>query len=71
MSSATRLIVMVFFVLIGWSLLSLGLDYRADKEVSQTMKLPFYPVIFALAVAFLTQAFQFLLDIVKTWRKHE
>jgi TRAP-type C4-dicarboxylate transport system permease small subunit len=70
-NSATRLLAMVFFILIAWSLFSMGLDYKAGKEVSQTMKVPFYPVIFALAAAFLTQAFQFLLDILKIWRRHE
>lgn len=73
MEATTRLFVMVFFIFIGWSLISMGLEYHAAKEVSPTMKLPLYPVIFTLAGAFLVQAVQFLLDILKIYKgeKHE
>jgi len=62
---ATRLLAMAFFALIGWGLISMGIDYRAANEVSQTMKIPFYPVAIGLGVAFVIQAFQFLFDSVR------
>ena len=68
----TRLLAMAFFALIGWGLISMGIDYRAANEVSQTMKIPFYPVAIGLGAAFMIQAFQFLLDSVRIcWRDHE
>jgi TRAP-type transport system small permease protein len=62
----TRLLAMLFFIFIAWSLLSMGWDYRAAKEVSPSMKLPLYPVFAFFGAAFLIQAFQFLLDLLKT-----
>ena len=62
----TRFLAMLFFIFVAWSLLSMGLDYRAAKEVSPSMKLPLYPVFAFFGAAFLIQAFQFLLDVLKT-----
>jgi hypothetical protein len=50
----------------------MGMDYRAAKEVSPSMKLPLYPVFFFLGGSFLIQVVQFLLDVLKTFgRSHE
>lgn len=65
MYGTTRLLVMIFFIFTAWSLLAMGMDYRAANEVSPSMKLPLYPVFFFLGGAFLVQAVQFLLDIFK------
>jgi TRAP-type C4-dicarboxylate transport system permease small subunit len=67
MNGITRFLVMVFFIFVAWSLLSMGMDYRAAREVSPSMKLPLYPVFFFLGGAFLVQVVQFILDIVKTF----
>lgn len=70
MAFATRVLALAFFALIGWGLISMGIDYRAAHEVSQTLKVPFYPVAIALGAAFLIQAFQFLLDALRICGGH-
>lgn len=67
MKATTRIMVMAFFVLVGCSLIYMGIDLRSTHEVSQTLKLPYYPVAFGLGVSFLIQAGQFLLDIVEIY----
>jgi TRAP-type C4-dicarboxylate transport system permease small subunit len=61
----TRIVVLLFFILIGWSLVSMGMDLHKTKEVSATLKVPYYPVAFGLGIAFLIQSVQFLLDVIK------
>jgi TRAP-type C4-dicarboxylate transport system permease small subunit len=68
-NAATRLMAMLFFALIGSSLTSIGLDLHTTKEVSQTLKVPYYPVAFGLGLAFLIQAAQYFLDIFKYLRR--
>jgi len=65
MNGVTRFLVMVFFLFAAWSLFSMGLDYRAAKEVSPSMKLPLYPVFFFLGGSFLIQVVQFSLEVLK------
>lgn len=64
MNITTRIMAMFFFILAGSSLIYMGIDLRSSNEVSQTLKLPYYPVAFGLGLGFLIQAWQFLLDIV-------
>lgn len=64
MDTTTRVMAMLFFILAGSSLVYMGTDLRSSHEVSQTLKLPYYPVAFGLGFSFLIQAWQFLLDIV-------
>jgi TRAP-type C4-dicarboxylate transport system permease small subunit len=60
----TRLMAMAFFVLAGCSLIWLGIDLSVKKEVSQTLRLPFYPVALGIGASFLIQAVQFFLDVL-------
>jgi TRAP-type C4-dicarboxylate transport system permease small subunit len=72
MNVITRILVMVFFIFIAWSLISMGIDHRASKEVTQTLRVPLYYIFFVLAGVFLIQAAQFILDIAKICRgSHE
>jgi TRAP-type C4-dicarboxylate transport system permease small subunit len=67
MNVMTRIVVMIFFVFIAVSLISMGLDHRASKEVTQTLRVPLYFIFFVLGGVFLIQAAQFLFDIVKIY----
>jgi len=64
---------MIFFLLIGWSLISIGMDLHTTKVVSPTFfKVPYYPVAFGLGLAFLIQAAQYFLDFFRICRgSHE
>lgn len=46
----TRLIGLGLFVLLAWALFLKGNDLRSYREVSLTLRLPLYPVAYALSV---------------------
>jgi TRAP-type C4-dicarboxylate transport system permease small subunit len=65
---ATRLMVTALFVLLGWHLVKFGLDLRASGEVSPTLELKFYPVVFGFAAACALQVIVHGCEIVKLFR---
>ncbi len=65
---ATRLLGVALFAILTWNLVQLGLGMRASGEVTATLELPFYPILFALAGAALAQAVVFGGQIVQVVR---
>ena len=68
MNTFTRLLVIMLFIFIGYNLLNVGAEFHASGEVSPTIKLPFYPVAYGVAVCCFLECFVFIFDIVKIWR---
>jgi TRAP-type C4-dicarboxylate transport system permease small subunit len=68
MNTFTRLLVLILFIFIGYNLLSVGAEFHASGEVSPTIKLPFYPVAYGVAVCCFLECFVFIFEIVKIWR---
>jgi TRAP-type C4-dicarboxylate transport system permease small subunit len=64
---STRILAMVFFIFIALSLISMGLDHRASKQVTETLRIPQFYIFFILGGLFLVQAVQFLLDIIQIY----
>jgi len=65
--TATRLLGMGLFVLIGWNLIQMGMDLRRSGEVSLTLQLPFYPVAYGIGICCFVQCLVLLSDIFKVW----
>ena len=63
-NGVTRLMAFAFYSLIGYALISMGLDYREASEVSATMRIPFYPVTIGMGIVFFVQAVQYLFDFL-------
>ena len=61
----TRLLGMGLFVLIGWNRFTMAGDLRRSGEVSPTLHVPFYPVVYAIGVVCLIQALVLIADMVK------
>jgi len=61
----TRLLGMGLFALIGWNLLKMAGDLYRSGEVSPTLHVPFYPVVYGIGVVCLIQALVLTADIVK------
>jgi TRAP-type C4-dicarboxylate transport system permease small subunit len=59
----TRLIGAGLFGVLAWNLVRLGLDLRESGEVSPTLELKYYPVVFGLAAASVLQAVVLLCHI--------
>jgi TRAP-type C4-dicarboxylate transport system permease small subunit len=64
MNIFTRLLCILLFVLIGYNLFQLGADYQRAGEVSLTLKVPIFPVVYGLAVCCFIEAAQFICDIL-------
>lgn len=67
MNGLTRLVVMIFLIFTAWALISMGLDYRAAKEVSPSMRLPMFPVFFILGGAIAVLVIQLALDVLSAF----
>jgi TRAP-type C4-dicarboxylate transport system permease small subunit len=70
MNTFTRILGLIFFAFIGFNLFNVAARFHASGEVSPTIKLPFYPVAYGVAVCCLLECFVFIFDIVRIWR-HE
>ena len=63
--AATRLAGMALFLALAWNLVRFGLDLRESGEVSATLELRFYPVVFGLAAASALQAAVLAADLFR------
>jgi TRAP-type C4-dicarboxylate transport system permease small subunit len=62
---ATRCVVIVLFFLIAWNLIRYGMDLHKSGEVSATLRMPFYPIAYGVAVSCFIQCLVMVCDIVK------
>ena len=62
----TKLIGIVLFALLAWSLILKGNELYTAGEVSLTLHVPFYPVAYALALGSIVECFVLLGNILKT-----
>jgi TRAP-type C4-dicarboxylate transport system permease small subunit len=68
MNTFTRILCLILFASIGYNLFNVGGRFHASGEVSATIKIPFYPVAYGVAVCCLLECCVFILDIVRIWR---
>jgi len=68
MNTFTRGLCLILFAFIGYNLFNVGARFHASGEVSPTIKIPFYPVAYGVAVCCLLECCVFIFDIVKIWR---
>jgi TRAP-type C4-dicarboxylate transport system permease small subunit len=64
----TRFLGIWLFIMIGWNLISYGMDLRKSGEVSLTLQLPFYPVAYGVGICCFIQCLVLLCDILKIFR---
>ena len=63
------LVAMLFFGVISWVVLRWGLRIAASGEVSETLKIVYYPFIFCVALGFAVLCLTLLVDWLGTIRK--
>jgi len=68
MNTFTRVLGLIFFAFIGYNLFNVAARFHTSGEVSPTIKLPFYPVAYGVAVCCLLECFVFIFDIARIWR---
>lgn len=64
-SSVTKCLGILLFLIIGWNLFILGMDFHKVGEVTPTRHLPIYPVLYGVGICCLFESFVLLCDIVK------
>jgi TRAP-type C4-dicarboxylate transport system permease small subunit len=65
----TRLLGAGLFGLMGWNLVIMAGDFRRSGEVSPTLHVPFYPVVYAIGVVCLIQVLVMVADMVKVFKE--
>ncbi len=68
LNTFTRLLCLVLFFLIGYNLISVGNEFHTSGEVSSTLKLPFFPIAYGVAVCCFIECLVFISDLIKIWR---
>ena len=68
MNTFTRVLCLILFAFLGVNLFNVGARFHASGEVSATIKIPFYPVAYGVAVCCLLECCVFIFDIVRIWR---
>jgi len=61
----TRCLVTFLFFLFGWNMLKYGADLLRSGEVSSTLRIPFYPLVYGLGICCFVQCLVLMCDIVK------
>jgi TRAP-type C4-dicarboxylate transport system permease small subunit len=64
----TRSLGIGVFGLAGWNLMKMAQDLRHSGEVSPTLHLPFYPVVYGIGLACLLESLVLVSDMVKVFR---
>ena len=59
----TRILVFSMFLTAAWHFILMGKSYIATKTVTMSLKVPFYPVVFALAASSIVQCLVSLCEI--------
>jgi TRAP-type C4-dicarboxylate transport system permease small subunit len=63
----TRCLGLGLFWMIGWNLIKMGTDLRRSGEVSLTLQMPFYPVVYAVGICCFIQCLVMFSDLVKIY----
>ena len=61
----TRCLGIGLFLMIGWNLIKMGMDLSKSGEVSPTLQMPFYPVVYGIGICCLVQCLVLIGDIGK------
>lgn len=67
----TRIVGIAFFLFVSYNFVQFGFDSRKAGEVTASFRLPFYPIIFAIAISFFFQSLTVLNDLIETIRTVE
>jgi len=59
------LVIMIFFGIVCWQISAWGMTIVHSNEVSETLKIPFHPFVFAVSAGFAMLSFTALADFLK------
>lgn len=59
----------LLFLLVCWQCVVLAVDMKAAGEVTPTLLLPFYPIVYCMAVCFFVLCLAILANLLQIWLK--
>jgi TRAP-type C4-dicarboxylate transport system permease small subunit len=63
-------LILVFFSIVSWQTFVYGNRLLVTGELSETLKIPYYPFVFLVSIGFAVLALTILLDLVETvWNR--
>jgi len=65
------LTIMIFFGIACWQIYVWGMKIYESHEVSETLKIPFYPFVFAVSIGFALLSFTAFVDFLKKLFREE
>jgi TRAP-type C4-dicarboxylate transport system permease small subunit len=67
--TVTHLVAIGLFLIMVWQCFVLASDMKAAGEVTPTLLLPFYPVVYAMSLCFLMLCLATLISLITIWQK--
>jgi len=64
MKVITRILIAVFFLVAAWYFVDMARSFIVTKSVTMTLRLPYYPVVFAMVFSFFVQGLVSIYQIV-------
>ncbi|MGE5284640.1 MAG: TRAP transporter small permease [Actinomycetota bacterium] len=66
------ILILVFFSIVSWQTFVYGRRLLATGELSETLKIPYYPFVFLVGIGFATLALTSFLDLIESvWSREE
>ena len=65
----THLLSLFLFALLAWECVRYGNDFRASGEVSLTIRMPFYPVVYGIAFSAVVVCMVLFVDLLQVMTK--
>ena len=65
------LITTIFFAIVSWQVFVFGTKILRSGEVSETLKIMFYPFIFSVSLGFAVFSFTLVVDFLKNFKSRE
>ena len=65
----THVVGILLFIVMVWQCFILASDMKAAGEVTPTLLLPFYPIVYCMSLCFLMLCLATLVNLLNIWRK--
>lgn len=65
--TVTHVVGILLFLTVAWQCLGLALDMKAAGEVTPTLLLPFYPIVYCMSVCFFMLCVTILINLLNIW----
>ena len=69
--TATHIVGVLLFLTLSWQCAGLASDMKTAGEVTPTLLLPFYPVVYSMSVCFFLLCLAILVNLLNIWLKRE